>query len=100
MPKGASRAAFAAKMAVQLPPRLARDMPAMHHLKSLILAGLSNSQIAQQMNLTYTAVAQRFFKLCHAEGVRGRKGLFEKYARIKESEFKTQSREAAQTRIA
>ena len=57
-------------------------MPAMHQLKSLILAGHSNSQIAAAMHLTYTAVAQRFFKLCKVEGVKGRKGLFQKYATI------------------
>jgi hypothetical protein len=53
---------------------------------SRILAGQSNSQIAQEMNLTYTAVAQRFFKLCKVEGVRGRKGLFEKYTKTEKSQ--------------
>ena len=60
-------------------------MSSLPTIKSLILAGLSNSQIASQMNLTYTAVAQRFFKLCKVEGVKGRKGLFEKYAKIERS---------------
>jgi DNA-binding CsgD family transcriptional regulator len=82
----ASRAAYAQKMNVNLPPRFARDMPAMHELKSRILAGQSNSQIAAAMHLTYTAVAQRFFKLCNAEGVKGRKGLFEKCAKSQPSE--------------
>jgi len=86
LPPGSCRQAFLKKVNITHPPRFARDMPAMHQLKSRILAGQSNSQIAYEMRLTYNAVAQRFFKLCKVEGVRGRKGLFEKYASIEKSQ--------------
>jgi DNA-binding Lrp family transcriptional regulator len=76
-------------MNINLPPRFARDMNAMNELKSRVLARQSNSQIAYEMRLSYTAVAQRFRKLCQFEKVKGRKGLFEKYARNHQPELAT-----------
>ncbi len=73
----AGKQALAQKLGLQLP---STTISAEFHQR--LLDGQSNQQIADAMGLTLIAVRSRTKKIFKQEGVKGRNGLFEKYAKI------------------
>jgi DNA-binding NarL/FixJ family response regulator len=71
---GEGRQALAQKLGIQLGGNYALN----EELRTRILAGQTYRQIATEMGLTYPAVNKRGTRICHKEGMRGRKALLEK----------------------
>jgi hypothetical protein len=74
----AGKQALAKKLGVELPGRAALA----HEFRQRLLAGQSNQEIADTLGLTLLKVQKRCANLYRREGVRGRKGLFEKYPNL------------------
>jgi DNA-binding CsgD family transcriptional regulator len=68
--------ALAKNLGVKLPQQSISE-----EFRHRLLSGQSNQKIADAMHLTLIAVSSRIKKIIKKEGVRGRKGLFQKYPR-------------------
>jgi len=78
LPPKSGRQALAQKLDIELPGRQAVSA----EFRQRLLAGESNQEIMEAMGLTHLSVINRSRNIFRKEGVRGRKGLFEKYGRI------------------
>ncbi|HEV8290298.1 MAG TPA: hypothetical protein VGP94_00175 [Tepidisphaeraceae bacterium] len=74
LPPAAGRKALAQKSNIHLGGNYALN----DQIRTRLLAGQTYRQIATEIGLSYSAVNKRCTRICHKEGVRGRKALLEK----------------------
>ena len=78
LPPGAGRTALAKKLGIHLGGNYAMN----DELRTRLLSGQTYRQIATDIGLSYAALNRRATRICHKEGVRGRKELVEKMRRV------------------